>query len=78
MPRFDIDVRGKITFIEGQDPFDSMNVHGSHQACIMNLETSYLMGDNQPPPFPMHVSVVGKKIQCVLDRGSSGIRFAGS
>jgi hypothetical protein len=60
--RLDLGVARKVSLVERQYAHYSMHPHGSDQACIVNLDTGDVIGNNQSSPFLMNRQTVGKQM----------------
>ena len=53
-------IAGEVALIECQQVSKAMNLHGRHQARVVDLLAGNGMGDYQLPPLPVNLLVVGQ------------------
>jgi hypothetical protein len=52
--RFEVGVTRKVSLIEGQYALYPVHAHSGNQTCIVNLDATDGMLNNQPAPFLMN------------------------
>jgi hypothetical protein len=71
----DSGVPHKIPRIEGEQPSDLMDVHGSDQAGIVHLDARNGVGNQQIPPLPMHGPAVFQKSKPIFYKPCPAVHF---
>jgi hypothetical protein len=59
--RFDVQVTGKVFFVERQNALDSVHLHSSNQPRVVNPDTGNVLRYQELPPFLMDGQTVRQK-----------------
>jgi hypothetical protein len=75
MKSFNTRIPSEILLIKGQYPSDPVHSHRSHKSCIVNLNSSNIVCDEQCAPLSVDWQTIRKQLQLVLKQPGPTVGF---